>query len=920
MFETLGLVIFLLVVAGPVGFFLAIGARERVARLENRLAALEREIAKFGPRTQPAPSAFEPMAAPVPPAPAYGVAPPFVPAETQMPPMQPAEAVPDRLQSPAPETHEETRVESNPVVHVSLEERLGARWSVWVGGAAVALGAVFLVRYSIEQGLFGPAVRIGFGALLAVALIAAGEILRRRDPSLPPIARAEAAQPYIPGILTAAGTIAAFATIYAAHALYHFIGPAPAFVLLGMIGLATMVAAALHGPGLAALGLVGAFITPLLVVSNTPNAGALVIYLIVISTSAYALARLRNWLWLALSTATGGWLWALALAVHVGSAGSTDRIAILAHEVIQLALACFIFAFDRHSVVADENASRQDGLAIALPAAFALIGLLTLQALAPTMNSAWIIVAGLNIALLALTGVLAAPAAGTSAIGTLVFLACLVIWPKSTSEGRDLLYFFLPGDPPSSPRSFATFAFVGSLALGVLSGRRLFIGEKLRLGTAAIYAGCATLAPLGALVLAYLRMTRGEASVPLAAVGAGVAVAFAVAAEVFRGALENEQHDATALGVGAFASAALAALALSFVFSLSGGTLTVALALSALGAAFVSYRLAISALRWCVAALALVIALRLAYDPRVVGTALGTTPIFNWLLIGYGVPALSFGLASVILGAGPTRQDDIPRRCAEALAVLFSAFLVFFEIRHAINGGDPFAATSDLIEEGLFTISSFGFTLVLTRLDEFAGSTILRIASFCFGLTGLALSTFALLFAVNPLFTARNLEGGAFFNALLLGYVGPAILAALAARQARDRRPRWYIAGLRIAATALAFTYISLEVRRLFQGPTIGLDNPASNAEWYSYSAVWLALGIMLLAYGLWRRAQDLRVTSAVFVMASVLKVFLFDLAWVEGILRALSFIGLGLVLIGIGLVYQKLIFAHTAAPKSTST
>ena len=45
----------------------------------------------------------------------------------------------------------------------------------------------------------------------------------------------------------------------------------------------------------------------------------------------------------------------------------------------------------------------------------------------------------------------------------------------------------------------------------------------------------------------------------------------------------------------------------------------------------------------------------------------------------------------------------------------------------------------------------------------------------------------------------------------------------------------------------------------------------------------------------------------------AVLKVFLYDLAQLEGILRALSFIGLGGVLISIGLVYQKLIFRRSS-------
>ena len=64
---------------------------------------------------------------------------------------------------------------------MSLEERLGTQWAVWVGGLALALGGIFLVRYSIEAGLLGPRVRVILGALLALVLIAAGEWARRTE-------------------------------------------------------------------------------------------------------------------------------------------------------------------------------------------------------------------------------------------------------------------------------------------------------------------------------------------------------------------------------------------------------------------------------------------------------------------------------------------------------------------------------------------------------------------------------------------------------------------------------------------------------------------------------------------------------------------------------------------------------------------
>ena len=114
---------------------------------------------------------------------------------------------------------------------------------------------------------------------------------------------------HIPSILTAAGTTVAYATIYAAYALYGFLVPGTAFVLLGIVALATLAAALLHGPALAALGQVGAFIAPLLVASDTPNYWALYIYLAVVTAASFALARARLWRWLAITAVAFGTLW-----------------------------------------------------------------------------------------------------------------------------------------------------------------------------------------------------------------------------------------------------------------------------------------------------------------------------------------------------------------------------------------------------------------------------------------------------------------------------------------------------------------------------------------------------------------------------------------------------------------------------------
>ena len=189
----------------------------------------------------------------------------------------------------------------------SFEERFGASWVVWIAGLALALGGIFMVQYSIEAGLIGPGVRVFLGGLLATALIAAGEWTRRYEFSLP-IASVPTAS--MPAMLTAAGTTVAFATIYAAYALYGFLGPASAFVLLGIVALATLARRA------AAWAVARGARTARRVRGaaagrdrRSRTTGRSIIYLAVVTAASFALARARLWRWLAITAVAFGVLW-----------------------------------------------------------------------------------------------------------------------------------------------------------------------------------------------------------------------------------------------------------------------------------------------------------------------------------------------------------------------------------------------------------------------------------------------------------------------------------------------------------------------------------------------------------------------------------------------------------------------------------
>ena len=130
-------------------------------------------------------------------------------------------------------------------------------------------------------------------------------------------------------------------------------------------------------------------------------------------------------------------------------------------------------------------------------------------------------------------------------------------------------------------------------------------------------------------------------------------------------------------------------------------------------------------------------------------------------------------------------------------------------------------------------------------------------------------------------------------------------------RVSRGARPQWYVTAAGVLSLALLFLYACLQTRRFFQGANICESRGMMDVEIWAYSAVWLALGAALLLYGVWRQTQGARIASGLFVLAATLKIFLFDMSGLEGLMRALSFIGLGFVLIGIGLLYQKLVFAR---------
>ncbi len=886
--------VFALIIA-IVAILIAIKASSQAAELRRRFNALEQ---MFYAEQRPV--------RPPPPLPAQAQAEAPATAATEPPPLAPeAEAAPPPLVteelSPPPLEASPAAAAPPPVPAAGpgFEEQLGTRWVVWIGGLALALGGFFMVRYSIEAGLLGPGVRVFLGGLFAAALLGAGEWSRRKE-SISNIHALPIAN--IPAILTAAGTAVAFATVYAAYALYGFLMPATAFVLLGIVAMCTLAAALLHGPALAGLGVVGAFVTPLLVSSGKPDYWALYIYLAVVTAASFGLARIRLWRWLAVTTIAFAVLW-----IFPGL--DTEQVQVAPHAFH--AIAGFVLAALLVVCGFMLGPEIEDGEIE--PLSSSSLGAYLFGAMLIVLSSAHADLALIAFALLVGATLLVAwraPAA-TGALGAAAAAVFIVFAEWAVRANPDMLV--LPGGAmsgigPTAIDSSVTLHLVMAAIFAIGFGVAGFLAQG-RSNSAIIpvvWSAAAVATPIAILVALYARIAHLDRSIPFAILAVLLAAAFGAATEALT---RREDRPGAATSIALFATGTLGALALALTFALEKGWLTIALALMSCGTAWISLQRPIPVLRRLAAIFAAIVTARIVHDPRIVGDAVGTTPIFNWLLWGYGLPAASFWGASLFLRR---RADDAPLRMVETAAILFTALLAFMEIRHFATGGRMTAAPS-LLEFALQVCVSLAMAIGLERLRLRSRSIVHNVGAVVLTAIGGLVSVFGLLILENPLIWRTDV-GGAVFNLLLLGYALPAVLMLLLSYAVVGQRGKVYANTIAGGALLFALAYVTLEIRRFYHGPILS-TGPTTGAEQYTYSIGWLAFGVVLLGVGILVNSERARLASAAVIALTILKAFVIDMSTLTGVYRALSFMCLGVVLVAIGWLYQRILFRRQVAP-----
>lgn len=773
---------------------------------------------------------------------------------------------------------------------VSLEEMLGARLSVWIGAVTLAIAGAWFVKYSFERQLLSVEVRMVIAATFGVAMIGAAQWLYHRTQR-------------IAAGLAGAGTAVLFVTVWASANMFNLFDPTLGFVIMAAITALAVVLSLRHGPFVALLGLFGGFATPALMSMGSHATGRLFGYLFVLQVGLLILTRWRGWRLLSSLTLLFGLCWAgywilfnyqggddTWLALYLMGTAASFVIA----STTPIAVTELDDAFDVHRVLSW----------IGVLGALGMMGVLT--HVAGFGNQDWAYLGVLGAGSIVLTRLdsryRALPWLAAGACAWLV-----VSWRQQA-----------PDDPVSQTRMIWLTISYGLLYAG--GGYACLFGAK----RPREWADFSVVTAAGYLLIAYWGV-NGVSDWRWAVACGVLAAMYAVGATpVFAKRSQLAYNEALAiLCVGACAFVALAA-----PMALKRQWLAVAWALLIPMVAVIERQLRVPALRYVVLTLGALVAVRLLLNPQVLDYSIGQTPIINWLLYGYGVPILAFLSAACIYRfrwpqdadaddeASTTVQSAQAKLSRQIIITLlhvgviaFSFALLTLEVRHFFARPNMDVGAPTLAQWASYVNIWLLLAMGLMWAPTSWLGEMQRVAGLVIGLAALVAAGAALCLVANPLVTEQNVGERIIFNGLLYAYGLPALLAAFSALQWRraGQLVGAYIAGA--GAVTLTFALISLQVRQAYHGADLQIGD-MSNAESYTYSAVWGVYGLSLLIAGILTRYITLRWGSLIVAMLAVGKVFLFDTAHLQDLYRVFSFLGLGVTLMLLGYLYQKFVFS----------
>jgi uncharacterized membrane protein len=699
---------------------------------------------------------------------------------------------------------------------VSLEERLGAGVYVWAGGIALMLAGAFMVKYSFDNNLLSPAARLAIVGAFGASMVLASLWVRSRADK-------------VAAAICGAGVADMFATVLAATAYYHVLGPWAGFALMAVVTAVAVGMSLLHGQFVALLGLIGGFVTPTLIMSSDQHAWeATFTYLLLLEIGLAVVTRRRQWFGLSALTLLASVVSAAAYALFAWDTQSRGWL--------------IVFVLGT-SVVFVMNAARSAEQDTGKPTLMRRIWL-SVGALGSSALLMALLVAQSHFSVLELA------ALGVLAAGALVLARLDRLYLPLTYLAAGLCGMMLLAWPISA--RVAGMAMVPTefflLALGY--GLVFFaggLGCVWRNTKPGLFAWLSAASALGFTVIAHLGQPH---SLPESLSWWMVYTAVAAMTVIAAGLVKTTRITHGTRVIDAYAITAATLMTLAVWFGLEHPWVAPAWMGLAVVVAIIGVKLR---LRWLVIPVGWLSAgsVALLVVPGPWDYDLPMRLVFNTMLAHYGLPALGFAVMAWVYHRDPWLWL---RSACQALALVAATAAISLLVRLGFHPDALWQSTTGLIEWATYPAIWMAVGIVVLWRFKTESLNGLRKAAIGIGVVGLIAVVLHPLFLNNPLFVTADVGQMKVLNWLLYIYGVPCLLAlGLARVMPKEAGVFKRVAG--VVSLTLLFMLVTLEVRHGFSGQNMRwlASNDVALHEWATYGVAWMVLALLLWWAGRWR-------------------------------------------------------------------
>ena len=293
-------------------------------------------------------------------------------------------------------------------------------------------------------------------------------------------------------------------------------------------------------------------------------------------------------------------------------------------------------------------------------------------------------------------------------------------------------------------------------------------------------------------------------------------------------------------------------------------------------------------------------------------------------------------LAFAIVGTSMLVGTELFRRKGEQLAAAFGRLLTY--VACLVVFALISAETSDLFERRMLYVDGSATLYLAFKRDLslavvwMAYSLLLAIVGFRRNQNAYLHSSIVVLALSILLGVFRSLSFDPIEQHSLLVNYRVLVLIVLAVGCVRHawwwrregKEMKWsgaFLKGIGLSIVVIIFVLLTSEVLDFFNQRIIAAQSQISadstvadseriesyrNLQELWISGVWLFYSIVMLVAGIWKRFRALRIIAIILFGITILKIFIFDLSFLETLYRIISFMGLGVILLGVSYLYQK--------------